>query len=50
MLQIQGAKGEAVGFYCEPLVTREMGYHWLFRRVNKMEKKHCFDDSPTLKI
>jgi hypothetical protein len=50
MLQIQGSKGEAVGFCCDPLVTPEMECHRLSRRVNKMEKKHCFDDSPTLKI
>jgi hypothetical protein len=29
MLQIQGRKGEAVVVYCEPLITREMGYHRL---------------------
>ena len=39
MLQIQGVKGEAVVVYCEPLITKEMGYHRLSRRVNKMEKK-----------
>ena len=46
MLQIQGVKGEAVGFYCEPLITQEMGYHRLSRRINKMEKKQRF--YPTL--
>jgi len=33
MLQIQGAEGEAVLIYCEPLATLEMGYprlsHWV---------------------
>jgi hypothetical protein len=36
MSQIQGLKGEAVFIYCEPLITQEMGYHRLSRRVNKM--------------
>ncbi len=36
MLQIQGIKGEAVVVYCEPLITQEMGYPRLSRRVNKM--------------
>ncbi len=36
MPQIQGIKGEAVVVYCEPLITQEMGYHRLSRRVNKM--------------
>ena len=36
MPQIQGIKGEAVVVYCEPLITKEMGYHRLSRRVNKM--------------
>jgi len=50
MLQIQGVKGEAVGLYCEPLITQEVEYHRLSRRVNKMEKKQSFNTSPTLKI
>jgi hypothetical protein len=29
MLQIRGIKGEAVVIYCEPLITKEMGYHKL---------------------
>jgi hypothetical protein len=37
MLQIQGAKGEAVVCYCEPLTTQEIGYHRLSQRVNKMK-------------
>jgi len=49
MLQIQGVKGEAVGFYCESLITQEMGYHRLSRRVNKVEKKQRFYNTPTLK-
>ncbi len=36
MPQIQGNKGEAVVVYCEPLITLEMGYPRLSRRVNKM--------------
>ncbi len=35
MPQIQGIKGEAVVVYCEPLITQEMGYHRISRRVNK---------------
>ena len=42
--------GEAVGSYCEPLVTQEMGYHRLSRMVNEMEKMPRFYNSPTLKI
>jgi hypothetical protein len=36
MLQIQGAKGDAVVIYCEPLATQEMRYHRLSLRVNNM--------------
>jgi hypothetical protein len=36
MRQIQGAEGEVVVIYCEPLTTREMGYHRLSLRVNNM--------------
>ena len=36
MPQIQGIKGEAVVVYCKSLITMEMGYHRLSRRVNKM--------------
>jgi len=36
MPYIQGIKDEAVVVYCEPLITKEMGYHQLSRRVNKM--------------
>ena len=36
MLQIQGAKGEAVVIYCEPLATKKMRYPRLSRRVNNM--------------
>jgi hypothetical protein len=36
MPQIQGIKDEAVVVYCEPLITKEMEYHKLSRRVNKM--------------
>jgi hypothetical protein len=39
MPQIQGINGEAVFVYCEPLITQEMGYHRLSRRVNKMGLK-----------
>jgi len=37
MPHIRGGKGEAVVSYCEPLTTKEMGYHRLSRRVNKMK-------------
>ncbi len=37
MSQIQGVKGEAVVSYCESLTTKEMEYHRLSRRVNKMK-------------
>jgi hypothetical protein len=36
MLQIQDIKDEAVVVYCESLITKEMGYHKLSRRANKM--------------
>jgi len=36
MPQIWGIKGEAVVVYCEPLITKKMGYHRLFQRINKM--------------
>jgi len=36
MPQIQGIKGEAAFVYCEPLITQEMEYHRLSRRVNKL--------------
>jgi hypothetical protein len=36
MPKIQGSKGEAVVVYCEPLITEEMGYHRLSRRLSKM--------------
>ena len=44
MPQICGVKGEAVAIYCEPLTTKEMGYHRLSRRVNKTVKKDSFLD------
>jgi len=37
MPYIRDIKGEAVGVYCEPLITKEMGYYRLSRRVNKNE-------------
>jgi hypothetical protein len=37
MPQIRGRKGEAVVIYREPLITKEMGYHKLSHRVNKMK-------------
>jgi hypothetical protein len=40
MLQVQG-KGEAVIVYRKALITREMRYHWLSRRVNNTVKKTC---------
>jgi hypothetical protein len=39
MPQIRGIKGEVVAVYCEPLITKEMGYYRLSRRVNKIEIK-----------
>ena len=36
MPQIRGIKGEVVVVYCEPLITKEMGYYRLSRRGNKM--------------
>jgi len=36
MLQIQGAKGEAIVCYCELLATKEMWRPRLSRRVNNM--------------
>jgi len=39
MPHIRGIKGEAVIAYCESLITKEMGYHRLSRRVNKNEIK-----------
>ena len=36
MLQIQGAKGEVVVIYCEPLATLEMWYPRLSYWVNNM--------------
>jgi hypothetical protein len=36
MPQIQGSKGEAVVVYRESLLTKEMVYHGLSQRVNKM--------------
>jgi len=38
MPQIQGITGEAVVAYCESLITKEMEYNGLSRRVNKMMK------------
>jgi hypothetical protein len=38
MPHIHGIKGEAVVVYCESLITKEMEYHRLSRRVNKMMK------------
>jgi hypothetical protein len=41
---ICGIKGEAVVLYCEPLITKEMGYHRLSRRVNKIMKQTSDDN------
>jgi hypothetical protein len=35
----KATEGEAVVIYCEPSATKEMGYHRLFRRVNKIDIK-----------
>jgi len=37
MPHIRGIKGEAVVVYRESLITKEIGYHLLSRRVNKNE-------------
>ncbi len=42
MPELQGIKGEAVVVYRNPLITQEMGYHRLSRRVNKMKIKIDF--------
>ncbi len=43
MPELQGIKGEAVVVYRDPLIiTQEMGYHRLSRRVNKMKIKIDF--------
>ncbi len=42
MPQIQDIKGEAVVAYRNPLITQEMGYPRLSRRVNKMKIKIDF--------
>jgi hypothetical protein len=39
MPHIRGIKGEAVVVYCKPLITREIGYYRLSRRVTKNEIK-----------
>ena len=44
MLQIRGVKSEAVVIYCEPLTTKEMGYHRLSHGVNNTLKKDSFLD------
>jgi hypothetical protein len=36
MPRIQGIKGDAVVIYCEPLITKKMGYDRLSQRVDKM--------------
>ena len=43
MAHIRGIKGKAVVVYCEPLITKEMGYLRLSLRVNKMMKKAVND-------
>ena len=44
MPQISGVKGEVVAIYCEPLTTKEMGYHRLSDGVNNTVKKDSFLD------
>jgi hypothetical protein len=39
MPQMQGGKGEVVVSCREPFPTKQMGYHRLSQRVNKIEKK-----------
>jgi hypothetical protein len=36
MPEMQGVKGEAVVVYADPLITQQMQYHRLSRRVNNM--------------
>ncbi len=45
MPQIQGIKGEAVVLYAEPLITREMRYPRLSRRVNNRTNQKRFNDA-----
>jgi len=40
MLQVQGIKAAAVVVYRKALITREMRYHRLSRRVNNTVKKN----------
>ncbi len=46
MRQIRGVEGEAVVSYCEPLTTKEVAYHRLSLRVNKMKIISIFYNSP----
>jgi hypothetical protein len=48
MLQIQGAKGEAVLIYREPLATKEMWCHRLSCKVNKMTNFQFFSDAHSI--
>ena len=50
MPQIRGFKGEAVVIYCEPLTTKEMGYHRLSHGVNNTVKNIPFWISLTVEF
>ena len=50
MIHIRGIKGEAVVVYCEPLITKEMGYYRLSRRINKNEINNRIHISPMVEI
>ena len=45
MPQIQGIEGEAVVLYAEPLITQEMRYPRLSRRVNNRTNQERFNDA-----
>jgi hypothetical protein len=36
--QSQGAKGEAVALYCDPLATPDLASFWLSRQGKKMRR------------
>jgi len=53
MPYIRDIKGEAVGVYCEPLITKEIGYYRLSRRANKNEINYqnpYFTDGRNVKL
>ncbi len=40
MSHVRGIKGEAVVIYCDPLITKDMGYNRLSQRINNIEIKY----------